>query len=114
MDEQAAAFAESGRQENLALRSQNIVNQDQASYSATFEEGGDLGRGLMENNTQKPVITEYSKKANNHSEGVGGIPVDAKGNPATVSNGSVVGLTEAGEVTWNGYVFSDKLKVNKK
>jgi hypothetical protein len=78
------------------------------AYGATFEMGG----GLMENvprSNQAPMITEYGSGSNSHQEGVGGVPVDAKGNPATVSRQSVVGLTEKGEVTWNGYVFSDKL-----
>jgi hypothetical protein len=111
LDKEAAGLAETNRITNKGLRQKNIVNQNQVSYAGTFEDGGDLSGGLI---NEQPVINEYSEKANSHSEGIGGIPVDAQGNPATVSNGSVVGLTEAGEVTWNGYVFSDKLKVNKK
>jgi hypothetical protein len=115
LDEEAAAQAEVGRQKNLALRTESIVDKDQASYASTFETGGDLLLNEEEAQFDNiPQITEYSQKANSHDEGIGGIPVDARGNPATTSKSSVVGLTEAGEVTWNGYVFSDKLKVNKK
>jgi hypothetical protein len=70
------------------------------------EDGGQIGMGFM---NQQPQITEYSN-GNTHQEGVGGIPVDAKGNPAKMSRTSAVGMTEKGEVTWNGYVFSNRLK----
>lgn len=70
-----------------------------------YAEGGQIGQGMM---SQNPQIVNYSK-GNTHQEGVGGIPVDVKGNPSTVSKQSAVGMTEKGEVTWNGYVFSDKL-----
>lgn len=73
----------------------------------TFENGGQIGQGLME----QPQITEYSNGQTHDESAIGGIPVDARGNPATTSKQSAVGLTEKGEVTWNGYVFSDKLKI---
>lgn len=70
--------------------------------------GGNLMMGGGQNQLQ---INDYTN-GNTHDEGVGGIPVDARGNPATTSKSSVVGLTEKGEVTWNGYVFSDKIKIS--
>lgn len=106
LDEQAAAQKEQQRVTDLNTRRSNIIDTKQVNYGATFEDGGQIGMGFM---NQQPQITEY-ENGNTHQQGVGGIPVDAKGNPATTSRGSAVGLTEKGEVTWNGYVFSDKLK----
>jgi hypothetical protein len=112
--EQAKLLEEQQQKEqhqmDLNIANENLVNDD-VFYGATFANGGDLGAMMM---NQNPMITEYSKKANKHNEGIGGVPVDERGNPTNVSNSSAVGLTEGGEVTWNGYVFSDKLKVNKK
>ena len=78
VDEVAAGEAEQNRLSNLATRTENIVDRDQRAYSATFEEGGVLGEGLMDEN-KPPVITEYSKKANNHNEGVGGVQGEGDG-----------------------------------
>ena len=46
----------------------------------------------------------------------GGIPVDERGQPAASSGAPEVALTEKGEVTFDGYVYSDDLKLpgNKK
>jgi len=106
LDEQSAAQAEEQRVANLNTRRSNIVDDKQVNYGATFEDGGTLGMGFV---GEQPQITEYTN-GTSHEEGVGGIPVDSRGNPATTSKSSAVGLTEKGEVTWNGYVFSDKLK----
>lgn len=92
-------------------------------YGATFETYA-MGGGLMlqggqtqqapeqaqkfPSESQTPVIVDYAN-GQTHEGPQGGIPVDAKGNPSTTSKQSAVGLTERGEVTWNGYVFSDKL-----
>jgi len=105
LDEQAAASAEEQRVADLGTRRTNIVDQKQVNYGGTFENGGQIGQGLM----GQPQITSYDN-GNTHEEGVGGIPVDARGNPSTTSKQSAVGMTEKGEITWNGYVFSDKLK----
>lgn len=86
----------------------------QETYLPKQETGGDLLMNSgenMEDNVNPPNIVEYGNKANKHSEGIGGVPVDIKGNPTKVSKQSAVGMTESGEVTWNGYVFSNKLKV---
>jgi len=37
------------------------------------------------------------------------IPTDAQGNPAISSGNKAIAMTDAGEVMWNGYVFSKKL-----
>ena len=100
-------------QNDQAIRMQNIMSQaPQINYGATFAYGGDL---LMDQNQslQNPQIVNYSNKADLHSEGIGGVPVDIKGNPVKVSRKSPVGITEGGEITYNGYVFSNKLKVRK-
>jgi hypothetical protein len=79
--------------------------QDQfALPEAQYEYGG----GLMEGNFKNPVIVNY-KNGQTHDGPQGGIPVDSLGNPSSVSKRSAVGLTKKGEVTWNGYVFSDDL-----
>lgn len=106
IDEKKAADAKQQLAMETATRSQNLFGGDQnINYGETFAMGGDL--------MMQPQITEYSEKANLHSEGIGGVPVDARGNPTKVSRTSAVGLTEGGEVTWNGYVFSNKLKTKK-
>lgn len=87
---------------------QQLANNPQESYAA-FEMGGDLMNQGFPAPNQAPVINSYDGKSNTHQQGVGGVPVDSRGNPSTVSKQSAVGLTEKGEVTWNGYVFSDKL-----
>ena len=89
---------------------QQIASSDQPEY-ASFEYGGDLmavEKGFPGPN-ETPVINSYDGNSNTHRQGVGGVPVDAKGNPSASSKQSAVGMTEKNEVTWNGYVFSDKL-----
>ena len=107
LDAQAAASAEEQRVADLGTRRTNIVDDKQVNYGGTFENGGQLGQGMM----GQPQITEYTNGQKHGESAVGGIPVDAKGNPSTTSKSSAVGLTEKGEVTWNGYVFSDKIKI---
>ena len=77
-----------------------------ANFSRNFG-GHELGGDLLMN----PQVVEYSDKADKHSEGIGGVPVDMKGNPAKTSQMSPIGMTEGGEITYNGYVFSNKIKV---
>ena len=96
-------------QQDAELAAQQSKLGTQPTYAATFQDGGSL-MGQFGGN-QNPVINEYNGGSNTHQQGVGGVPVDAMGNPSAVSRQSAVGLTEKGEVTWNGYVFSDKLKV---
>ena len=107
IDEKVASDKKGQFLSELDIREQNLFGEEDKNinYGATFGYGGDL--------MMQPQITEYSEKANLHSEGIGGVPVDAKGNPAKVSKTSAVGMTEGGEVTWNGYVFSNKLKTKK-
>ena len=103
IDEKKAADAKQQLALDTATRSQNLFGGDKnINYGETFAMGGDL--------MMQPQITEYSEKANLHSEGIGGVPVDVRGNPTKVSRTSAVGMTEGGEVTWNGYVFSNKIK----
>lgn len=109
LDEQAAEQKKVQDAADRATRSQNIIDDKQIDYGPSFMEmGGQIGVGLMNNN---PQIIDYTN-GNTHQEGIGGIPVDSMGNPSTTSKQSAVGLTERGEVTWNGYVFSDKLKLD--
>lgn len=104
IDEKKAADEKERMFMENSILSQNLFrNSKDINYGETFEYGGEL--------TTDPQIVEYSKKADLHSEGIGGVPVDKSGNPVVVSKAPVVGLTEGGEVTWNGYVFSNKLKI---
>lgn len=96
---------------DVSVRNQNLNNVRQMNYAPTFAAGGDLMMG--NNEMMNPQIIEYSDKADKHGEGIGGVPVDVRGNPSTTSKSSAIALTEGGEVTWNGYVFSNKLKVKK-
>ena len=106
--------AEAERKAKSEERVQRLAAQFDPSknidYGATFQLGGDLMQG-GQGSVQNPMITGYDGNSNSHQQGIGGVPVDSRGNPSTVSKSSAVGMTEAGEVTWNGYVFSDKLKV---
>jgi len=56
-------------------------------------------------------INEYSGQS--HQGPTGGIPVDSQGRPSVVSGQKPVALTEEGEVSYKGYIFSDKLKNDK-
>lgn len=84
-------------------------------YAPTIAEyGGDLlgqycrGGKLPRKRFGGPIeITGQS-----HSGAQGGVPTDAEGNPSVISGRPPVALTEDGEVTFYGYVFSDKLIYN--
>ena len=104
--EDALAITQDQDATNAAYESR-IGNQPM--YAPTAEYGGNL-MGQSSNN-RNPAIVGYDGNSNTHQQGVGGVPVDSRGNPSVVSKQSAVALTEKGEVTWNGYVFSDKLTV---
>lgn len=108
LDEQSAADQEQQDLMNLTTRRSNLVDQT-INYGATFEDGGQIGQGLL---GEQPQIVEYTNGGKHDESATRGIPVDARGNPATTSRQSAIGLTEEGEVTWKGYVFSNKLKLN--
>jgi len=108
LDEKAEGVRKQKFLADRQTRSANIVDSKEINYGPSFmENGGLLGNDLM---GQNPQIVEYSNGEKHGESAVGGIPVDARGNPATTSRQSAVGITEKGEITWNGYVFSDKLK----
>lgn len=79
--------------------------------------GKALGGDLMMNSggNSNPRLIDYTGKADKHSEGIGGVPVDMKGNPTMTSRMSAVGMVEGGELIYNGFVFSnsDKMKLKK-
>jgi len=106
LDEKTSEQQSQQRLESRGQRQSNLVDQT-INYGATFEDGGSLGQGLMEGN---PQMIEYKNGGKHDESATRGIPVDARGNPSTTSNQSAVGLTEEGEITWNGYVFSAKAK----
>jgi len=118
--EAAEALKVKGRLDELRTAGeQQIAQADTPYYGAVAEFGGDLttqSKGFPAPN-QNPVIVDYSGM-NTHDQG--GVQVDAKGNPMAkirnLSQSSAVGEVEGGEgskgeVAWNGYIFSDKLKV---
>jgi len=63
---------------------------------------------------QMPQVTEYNTGGTHEQNPNQGVPVDSEGNPATISGGKAVALTEAGEVAFRSksgeiYVFSSRL-----
>lgn len=56
-----------------------------------------------------PIVQE-----NPQANGTDTMPIDAQGNPASVSGKKAIALTDSGEVIWNGYVFSDDSGYAKK
>lgn len=119
-EEQARLDEQARDQENLLAQqdfdarqanfSQGLQVRNYGTSIAKF--GGTMG-GMLDTPVGDPMITEYSNKAYKHGEGPNGVPVDSKGNPSATSKQSAVGLTEGGEVTWNGYVFSNRLEYKK-
>lgn len=114
---------EKAEQEQLLNRQQ--VAADELSfnpipnYTPTFQKGGNMRR-----QTQSPMspmqpgqdqFIDY-KNGQTHGGPDGGIPVDERGQPAETSGAPEVALTEKGEVTFNGFVFSNDIKLpgNKK
>jgi hypothetical protein len=65
-----------------------------------FAFGGNISKGTN--------IVDY--KGATHGEG--GIEVDATGTPTVMSGKKGIAETEDNEFSWNGYVYSDKLKYN--
>jgi hypothetical protein len=63
-----------------------------------FSAGGDI-----------PQVVRYDTGGSHTTNPNGGIPVDSKGNPSITSGQEAVALTKQGEVTWQGFVFSDNL-----
>lgn len=110
IDAKAKADAKSQYDNNLATRNTNLFSQKDINYGATFAMGGNLMP--MEDGLN---ITKLPRGANKHTEGIGGVPVDAKGNPTKMSRMSAVGMVEGGELIYNGFVFSnnDKMKLKK-
>lgn len=112
LDEQAKLQEQANYQKDLGNRRNSLLNANKTiNYGGLAEDGGQL-QDPFNTPVGDPMVIEYSDKAFKHGEGPDGVPVDAKGNPSATSNQSAVALTEGGEVTWNGYVFSDKLKYN--
>jgi hypothetical protein len=97
------------RETSQALAAQFDPEQN-IDYGATFETY-QYGGGLMNQqqgvgSVMNPMIINY-RNGQSHKGPQSGIPVDEKGNPVATSRQSAVGLTERGEVAWNGYIFSD-------
>jgi len=97
------AQAEEQRAGDLAIKRKNLVNDD-INYGSSIQlaHGGQIGDII---NQENPVVRRYSKKTNKHNEGIGGFPVDEKGNAGSQS-GVKVGELEEGEITIDGFVFS--------
>lgn len=82
------------------------INQNYMGVLNNQLRGFALG-GSMNNGTG---IVDY--KGASHSNG--GIKVDSNGNPASVTKKQAIAEVEGGEVSWSGYVFSNKLSYGKK
>jgi lysozyme len=57
---------------------------------------------------QNPVVQEYSGQT--HEGPNQGIPIDGMSNPSQITGGKATSIVEDGEVSWNNYVFSNRLK----
>jgi hypothetical protein len=75
----------------------NLINQQ-----LRFAFGGNIGKGSN--------IVDY--KGATHGEG--GIEVDSTGTPTVMSGKKGIAETETDELSFNGYVFSNKLRYNGK
>jgi hypothetical protein len=108
VEAQGREEASAQKRETASALAAQFDPQENIDYGATFETY-QFGGGLMDQgqgNAMNPMIVDYSN-GQSHNGPQGGIPVDAKGNPVGTSKQSAVGLTEIGEVAWNGYIFSD-------
>jgi len=98
-----------------------IVTWDKQYYEEPLKEkplvsqayGGQIDQSTQ-NIRQMPQVTEYNTGGTHEQNPNQGIPVDSEGNPATISGGKAVALTEAGEVAFRSksgeiYVFSSRL-----
>ena len=109
LNEEADAQKQANYRADLGNRRSSFLQANEAiTYGGVAALGGDMN-GMLDTSVGNPMINEYSNKAYKHGEGPNGVPVDNKGNPSATSKQSAVGLTEGGEVTWNGYVFSDQI-----
>jgi hypothetical protein len=111
IDAKAAGDAKLAYDSNLQTRNQNLFSGKDINYGGTFAMGGDLMP--MKDNGQLNIV-KLPKNADKHSEGIGGVPVDIKGNPTSMSHSSVVGMVEGGELMYNGFVFSNNKKMKLK
>jgi hypothetical protein len=93
------ALANQENQAKGAVADQNFFNE-QADVS-----NGNWHAPMMEGGG---VIQDYAGQS--HMGPNGGIPIDSNGRPSTISGNNPSALVEDGEISWNGYVFSDKLK----
>lgn len=105
-----------GIQQNRAY---NSWAQPQTGNTQMAKYGGRLkklkGGGNIAGDSQKGIYVDYNV-GQSHGGPDEGIEVDSMGQPVAMSGGEGVGLTEKGEVTFNGDVFSDSVKLpgNKK
>ena len=83
-----------------------VLNEEVSNFYQKRLEEKEMG-GMIKKN---PSIFNY-KTGQSHQGPDNGIPVDSNGVPSSMSKNQAVALTEKGEVTWEGYVFSDELKV---
>ena len=77
------------------------------------QQRGQLSQNMQQPN-QMPQVTEYNTGGTHEQNPNQGVPIDSEGNPATVSGGRAVALTEAGEVAFKTrsgetYIFSSKV-----
>jgi hypothetical protein len=113
---QKAMQEQEEEQKNMAERESKLLAANQSmsqlpppvAYTPTFQTGGAIPQG-------GGGYHDYSA-GQSHAGPDGGIPVDAQGQPSVMSGNPEVALTEKGEVTFNGFVYSDELKLpgNKK
>jgi len=112
----AGHFKEEATEKTLAKKKEMVMNQvaDQNFWnSQDGVQGGVWHQRMFADGGQMPgmmpdMVQEY--KGQTHQGPNGGIPVDKKGNPSVTGDRGPIAKVENGEVSWNGYVFSNRLK----
>jgi len=111
--ETARQLEQEQRETELAtegVRASTINERIQGQTAGTAPQFSFKGGGCLTRNYALggPIINDY-QDGQLHSGPNGGIPVDENGTPIVMNKTRPVGLTENGEITYNGYVFSDSI-----
>jgi hypothetical protein len=97
-------------------RMQKFIGQNpMRSATDIYAMGGEMSGGVGQMNSGQGSTTQYNVGGTHENNPNGGIPVDKRGNPASVSGENPVAVTEEDEVTWydpsskESYVFSNRI-----
>lgn len=104
---QADMAKSQAKEQTAAMNQQNKAAYIQQKEQEMF---GDSNMPIM---AAGGFIPTNDYMGQTHEGPDGGIPIDASGNPSVQSNQQPVGLVENGEVGFDRFIFSDKLKLPK-